>query len=70
MENERFGHGVPVNQIDLTGRVRSEEPRDAEERAEELDRFSRAVLLASAPLPGTGDSRYRSRIYGGMAITV
>jgi hypothetical protein len=28
------------------------------------------VLLAGAPLLDAGDSRYRSRIYRGMAITV
>jgi malonyl-CoA reductase / 3-hydroxypropionate dehydrogenase (NADP+) len=70
VENERLVHGVPVNQINLTRRVRSEEPRDAEEQAEEIERFARAVLLASAPLPDAEDSRYRSRIYRGMAITV
>jgi malonyl-CoA reductase/3-hydroxypropionate dehydrogenase (NADP+) len=70
VENERLVHGVPVNQINLTRRVRSEEPRDAAEQAEEIERFARAVLLASAPLPDAEDSRYRSRIYRGMAITV
>jgi len=70
VENERLIHSVPVNQINLTRRVRSEEPRDAEEQAEEVERFARAVLLASAPLPDPEDSRYRSRIYRGMAITV
>jgi len=37
---------------------------------EEVKRFGRAVLLAGAPLPDAEDSRYRSRIYRGMAITV
>ena len=40
------------------------------ETEEELARFGRAVLLAGAPIPHLEDSRYRSRIYRGMAITV
>lgn len=70
VENERLMHNVPVNQINLTRRVRSEEPRDAREQAEEQERFARAVLLAAAPLPERQASRYRSRIYRGLAITV
>jgi len=70
VENERLVHNVPVNQINLTRRVRSEEPRNEEETLEEVRRFARAVLLAGAPLPDAEDSRYRSRIYRGMAITV
>ncbi len=70
VENERLVNDVPVNQINLTRRVRSEEPRDDEETLEEVRRFARAVLLAGAPLPDAEDSRYRSRIYRGMAITV
>ena len=70
VENERLVHDVPVNQINLTRRVRSEEPRNEEEHLEEVKRFGRAVLLAGAPLPDAEDSRYRSRIYRGMAITV
>ncbi len=70
VENERLVHDVPVNQINLTRRVRSEEPRNAAEHAEEVRRFARAVLLAGAPLPDAEDSRYRARIYRGMAITV
>jgi malonyl-CoA reductase/3-hydroxypropionate dehydrogenase (NADP+) len=70
VENERLIHEVPVNQINLTRRARSEEPRNAEETAEELERFARAVLLESAPIVGEEESRYRSRIYRGMAITV
>jgi len=70
VENERLVHDVPVNQINLTRRVRSEEPRNEEETLEEVRRFARAVLLAGAPLPDAEDSRYRSRIYRGMAITV
>jgi len=70
VENERLVHDVPVNQINLTRRARSEEPRNHEEHQEEVKRFGRAVLLAGAPLPDAGDSRYRSRIYRGMAITV
>jgi malonyl-CoA reductase/3-hydroxypropionate dehydrogenase (NADP+) len=50
--------------------VRSEEPVTAEETAEEIERFGRAALLAGAPMPNLEDSRYRSRIYRGMAITV
>jgi malonyl-CoA reductase/3-hydroxypropionate dehydrogenase (NADP+) len=70
VECERLVHDAVVNQINLTRRVRSEEPRNAEETEEELERFGRAVLLAGAPLPRLEDSRYRSRIYRGMAITV
>ncbi len=70
VENERLVHDVPVNQINLTRRVRSEEPRDAEEHAEELRRFTRAVLLVGAPLPDAQDSRYRARIYRGTSMTV
>jgi malonyl-CoA reductase/3-hydroxypropionate dehydrogenase (NADP+) len=70
VENERLAHDVPVNQINLTRRVRSEEPRNDEEHDEEVKRFARAVMLAGAPLPDAEDSRYRSRIYRGMAITV
>jgi len=70
VESERLVHDTPVNQINLTRRVRSEEPRNESERAEESRRFARAVLLAGAPLPDAEDSRYRARIYRGMAITV
>jgi len=70
VECERLVHGAVVNQINLTRRVRSEEPRNAAETAEELDRFGRAVLLAGAPLSDLEGSRYRSRIYRGVAITV
>jgi len=70
VENERLVHDVPVNQINLTRRARSEEPRNQTEHQEEVKRFGRAVLLAGAPLPDAEDSRYRSRIYRGMAITV
>ncbi len=70
VENERLVHDVPVNQINLTRRARSEEPRNQAEHLEEVRRFGRAVLLAGAPLPDAEDSRYRSRIYRGMAITV
>ena len=70
VENERLVHDVAVNQINLTRRARSEEPRNAAEHAEEIKRFANAVLLAGAPLPDAEDSRYRSRIYRGMAITV
>ena len=70
MENERLVHNVPVNQINLTRRVRSEKPRDTAEQAEEQERFAHAVLLASAPLPEPVHSRYKARIYRGLAITV
>ncbi|WP_310496172.1 SDR family NAD(P)-dependent oxidoreductase [Sandarakinorhabdus sp.] len=70
VENERLVHDVPVNQINLTRRVRSEEPRGDAEHAEEVRRFARAVLLAGAPLPDAEDSRYRARVYRGMSITV
>ena len=70
VENERLVHDVPVNQINLTRRARSEEPRNPQEHQEEILRFGRAVLLAGAPLADAEDSRYRSRIYRGMAITV
>jgi malonyl-CoA reductase/3-hydroxypropionate dehydrogenase (NADP+) len=70
VENERLVHNVPVNQINLTRRVRSEEPRDLDEHLEEVKRFARAVLLLGAPLPDAEDSRYRARIYRGMSMTV
>jgi malonyl-CoA reductase/3-hydroxypropionate dehydrogenase (NADP+) len=70
VECERLVHDAVVNQINITRRVRSEEPSNDAETAEELERFGRAVLLAGAPLPDLEDSRYRSRIYRGMAITV
>jgi malonyl-CoA reductase/3-hydroxypropionate dehydrogenase (NADP+) len=70
VENERNIHSVPVNQVDLTRRARSEEPQGSEEEEEELTRFVQAVLLTSAPLPDAATSRYRSRIYRGNAITV
>jgi len=70
VENERLVHDVPINQINLTRRVRSEEPRDEAEHQEELRRFTRAVLLVGAPLPDAQESRYRSRIYRGASITV
>lgn len=70
VENERLYTNVPVNQVNITRRMRSEEPRDAAEQQEELERFAKAVLLASAPIPEEKDSRYRSRIYRGLAITV
>ncbi len=70
VESERLVHDAPVNQINLTRRARSEEPRDAAERAEEIKRFARAVMLVGAPLPDAQDSRYRARIYRGTATTV
>ena len=70
VENERLVHNVPTNQINLTRRVRSEEPRNEEEHAEELRRFTTAVLLVGAPLPDSQDSRYRARIYRGTSMTV
>ena len=70
VENERLVHDVPVNQLNLTRRVRSEEPRDEGEHQEELKRFVRGVLLVGAPLPDAQDSRYRSKIYRGTSITV
>ncbi|WP_052129668.1 SDR family oxidoreductase [Sphingomonas sp. 35-24ZXX] len=70
VENERLVHDVPTNQINLTRRIRSEEPRNAVEHQEELKRFARAVLLVGAPLPDAQDSRYRARIYRGTSMTV
>ena len=70
VENERLVHEAPVNQVNLTRRVRSEEPRDLDEHLEEVKRFARAVLLLGAPLPDAEDSRYRARIYRGMSMTV
>ncbi|MCU0759638.1 MAG: SDR family oxidoreductase [Steroidobacteraceae bacterium] len=70
VENERLHTYVPVNQVNLTRRMRSEEPRDAAEQAEEYGRFAHAVLLAAAPLAEAQESRYRARIYRGLAITV
>jgi malonyl-CoA reductase / 3-hydroxypropionate dehydrogenase (NADP+) len=70
VESERNPHSVPVNQVDLTRRARSEEPQGTDEEEEELSRFVQAVLMTSAPLATFGESRYRSRIYRGNAITV
>lgn len=70
VESERVVHNVPVNQVDLARRSRNEEPRNADEEAEELLRFVNAVLLTSAPQVEAKESRYRSRIYRGNAITV
>jgi malonyl-CoA reductase/3-hydroxypropionate dehydrogenase (NADP+) len=70
VENERLVHDVAVNQINLTRRVRGEEPRNLDEHWEEVRRFARAVLLVGAPLPDAEDSRYRARIYRGMSMTV
>jgi malonyl-CoA reductase/3-hydroxypropionate dehydrogenase (NADP+) len=70
VENERLVHEAPVNQINLTRRVRSEEPRSEAEHLEEVARFARAVLLVGAPLPDAEDSRYRAKVYRGQAITV
>jgi malonyl-CoA reductase/3-hydroxypropionate dehydrogenase (NADP+) len=70
VENERLVHDVPVNQINLTRKVRSEEPRSEAEHREEVGRFARAVLLVGAPLPDAEDSRYRARVYRGQSITV
>lgn len=70
VENERLVHDVPTNQINLTRRVRSEEPRDEAEHHEELRRFTRAVLLVGAPLADAQESRYRARIYRGASMTV
>lgn len=70
VENERLPTAVPVNQVNLTRRMRSEEPRDAAEQAEEYNRYAHAVLLAAAPIVEAQESRYRARIYRGLAITV
>ena len=70
VENERLSTAVPVNQINLTRRMHSEEPRDAAEQAEEYGRFAHAVLLEAAPLAEAQESRYRARLYRGLAITV
>ena len=70
VENERLVHEAPVNQVNLTRRVRSEEPRDLDEQLEEVKRFARAVLLLGSPLADAEDSRYRARIYRGMSMTV
>lgn len=70
VENERCVHHSAVNQVDLTRRAKSEKPQTQDELDEELDRFVIACLLTSAPLPSPEDSRYRSRIYRGNAITV
>ncbi len=70
VENERLVHHSAVNQVDLTRRAKSEKPQTESEVEEELERFVIACLLTSAPLPKPDDSRYRSRIYRGNAITV
>ncbi len=70
VECERFTHHPTVNQVDLTRRARLEEPRNEREEREELSRFVDAVLLAATPAPEPDQSRYRSRIHRGNAITV
>jgi malonyl-CoA reductase/3-hydroxypropionate dehydrogenase (NADP+) len=70
VENERNIHQVPINQVNLTHRARSEEPTNSDEEEEELTRFVKAVLLTSAPLPEVATSHYSSSIYRGNAITV
>jgi malonyl-CoA reductase/3-hydroxypropionate dehydrogenase (NADP+) len=70
VENERLIHHAAVNQVDLTRRAKSEKPRTESEIEEELERFVTACLLTTAPLPTPEESRYRSRIYRGNAITV
>ncbi len=70
VESERTAQRILINQIDLTRRARSEEPRDARERQQELERFIEAVLLVTAPLPPEADTRYLGRIHRGRAITV
>jgi len=70
VENERCIHHCAVNQVDMTRRAKSEKPQAPDEIREELERFVTACLLTSAPLPSPDESRYRSRIYRGNAITV
>ena len=70
VENERLVHEVPVNQINLTRQAQSDEPRNLIEYEEKLERFARAIVLESGPLPTASESRYRARIYRGIAITV
>jgi malonyl-CoA reductase/3-hydroxypropionate dehydrogenase (NADP+) len=70
VENERLPAAVPVNQVNLTRRMRGEEPRNAAEQAEEYARFAHAVLLAAAPPAEPPQSRYPARIDRGLAITV
>ena len=70
VENERLVHEVPVNQINLTRQAQSDEPRNLAEYDEKMERFARAIVLESGPLPNAGESRYRAKIYRGVAITV
>lgn len=67
---ERLVHGAVVNQITFTRRVQSEEVATPEKTAEEIVRFGRAALLVCAPRPSLEDSRDRSRIHRGLAMTV
>ncbi|MFV9503852.1 MAG: SDR family oxidoreductase [Oscillochloridaceae bacterium umkhey_bin13] len=69
-ESERTVHRILVNQVDLTRQARAEEPRSESERRQELERFVDAVLLTTAPLPSSEDTRYSGRIHRGRAITV
>lgn len=69
VESERSVHRVPVNQIDLTRRARSEEPRTPADEQFELARFVDAVLLTSSP-PLLDTGSYMGRINRGKAITV
>lgn len=70
VESERIPTTPAVNQVQLTRRARSEEPRNDQEAIEERRRFVDAVLRCSLPAPGPEESRYLSRIYRGNALTV
>jgi malonyl-CoA reductase/3-hydroxypropionate dehydrogenase (NADP+) len=70
VEGERLPTVPAVNQVQLTRRARTEEPGTEQEVAEELKRLVHAVLQCSVPAPGPQESRYRSRIFRGNAVTV
>ncbi|MEE4380911.1 MAG: SDR family NAD(P)-dependent oxidoreductase [Pseudomonadales bacterium] len=70
VEGERLPTVPAVNQVQLTRRARTEEPGTEQEVAEELKRLVYAVLQCSVPAPSPQESRYRSRIFRGNAVTV
>ncbi len=56
--------------FDVTGNPSSVHASGRAARALLEEARARVAILAGAPLPRLEDSRYRSRIYRGMAITV
>ena len=71
VENGRLCTDVGVNQVNLTRRLRGEEPSNAAEHAAECQRFAEAVLLAAECAAGSGAAEVGApRLQRGLAITV